>query len=264
MRLTKRITVLLLALSYHALRVLGGRSRRSRPVILTYHAIKPGDLQGFRRQMEHLGARLNGVFADACGDDDHGAVAVTFDDAFQSVVDNALPVLKRHGIPATIFVPTGYLGETPGWIVNKGVPTSEQVASAATLKGLDPALVRLGSHTVTHPRLTRLDGDTLRAELSASKQTLEEMTGRPISMLSFPYGLFNADVIEAARRAGYEQLFANVPVDGRSRALVGRINVTPGDWPIEFRLKTRGAYDWMALAVPAKRTMMMLFRRSHA
>lgn len=235
------------------------------PVVLTYHAITTRDVAGFERQMQDLGTRRQSVFADAApARGGRGAVAVTFDDAFQSVIDNALPVLRRHRIPATIFVPTGYLGDAPGWILKKGVRTPEVVASAATLKSLDPALVRLGSHTVSHPRLARLDEGTLRTELAGSKQALEEITGGPISMLSFPYGSFNDAVVEAAGRAGYQRLFANVPLETRSPLLVGRVNVTPHDWPIEFALKAGGAYNWMALAVPAKKTVMTLLGRSHA
>jgi hypothetical protein len=48
---------------------------------------------------------------------------------------------------------------------------------------------------------------------------------------------------------------------GDDSLLVGRINVSPVDWPLEFRLKMQGAYQWLALAVPAKRALLNLVRR---
>jgi peptidoglycan/xylan/chitin deacetylase (PgdA/CDA1 family) len=117
---------------------------------------------------------------------------------------------------------------------------------------------------VTHARLDRLDGAALEQELSESKHVLEQLTGAPVRMLSLPFGACSAAVVAAARRIGYEQVFANVPVAGQngSRGLEGRVNVTPRDWPVEFDLKIRGAYDWMALGVPAKRLVLQVIGKA--
>jgi peptidoglycan/xylan/chitin deacetylase (PgdA/CDA1 family) len=174
-------------------------------------------------------------------------------------------VLAKYQIPATVFVPTGYLGEEPGWSVTKGTSNrpSGRIVSRAELKSVDGQLVKLGSHTVTHPRLATLRPADLRSELAASRRTLEEIIGGPVTMLSLPYGSFNAQVIRAAGHAGYERVFANVPVDRRQdgSGLVGRVNVSPRDWPMEFRLKVMGAYEWLAVAIPAKRLLINMYGR---
>ncbi len=240
----------------------GARRREVPPVVLTYHGVAEADVPLFERQMQTLSKQARSVFPDEVADQtDRPAVAVTFDDAFQSVFDRALPILKKYRIVSTIFVPTGSIGGAPKWIAGTRAKDLGPVASEQTLKALDSALVRIGSHTVTHPRLSTLDQERLTWELESSKRALEALAGAPVQMLSLPFGSGTPGVVDAANRAGYRRVFANVPVSGGdATGLMGRINVTPHDWPIEFALKLNGAYGWMAFAVPAKRTLSRWFR----
>ena len=266
----KRILALAISLAFAAGQRIHGAIRLllfkgpapSGPVVLTYHAVADENAAKFAAQMRDLRDLARPVFADDTGD--QGATrtaAVTFDDGFQSVFDNALPILAGLGIPATLFVPTGYLAAAPGWIppICRQPGSSGIVASAETLAASNSDLVRIGSHTVSHPHLTRQARHAVHAELVESKRALEGITGTPVTMLSFPYGAFDSGVLEAAGAVGYQHVFANVPVragTGNPARLLGRINVSPRDWPIEFRLKVRGAYNWMAFAVPAKRAIL--------
>jgi peptidoglycan/xylan/chitin deacetylase (PgdA/CDA1 family) len=243
---------------YQAILRGGGElSRRETPVVLTYHSVTAEDLPRFERQMREVRRSTRPVFADEFTSVGRGrCVALTFDDAFQDVFDVALPVLALHDIVATIFVPTGYLDADPGWIVGRSVPG--KVVSRATLEALDRRRVRLGSHTVTHPRLAELEYVALQCELSESMRTLEDVTRGPITMLALPYGSCSANVLSTAKESGYERVFANVPVrNGAAKAsvLVGRVDVSPQDWPVEFRLKLYGAYEWLAWAVLLKRAV---------
>ena len=256
-RTGKRAFMVGISLAYRAL-----RRKTESTVILTYHSVREDELVLFEQQMVWLEKHARGVFTEDAtnGSDDRRRVAVTFDDAFQSVFDHVLPILARHDIPATIFVPTGYIGSEPGWVMKPGKPTGP-VASAETLARVDPRLVRIGSHSATHPRLASLEQKQLHWELSTSKSTLEALTGGPVRLLALPYGSYAPAVVAAAGRTGYERVFANVPVNGGEAspaALVGRIDISPRDWPIEYRLKMQGAYEWMALAVPTKQALRRL------
>jgi peptidoglycan/xylan/chitin deacetylase (PgdA/CDA1 family) len=120
-------------------------------------------------------------------------------------------------------------------------------------------LIRLGSHSVSHPRLGRLEKTALDTELTASRRALEGLGQEPVAMLALPYGSYARDVLEAASHAGYERVFANVPVAGEragNSRLVGRVDVSPQDWPLEFKLKATGAYEWMSFALPVKRAIV--------
>ncbi|GAG07761.1 unnamed protein product, partial [marine sediment metagenome] len=95
--------------------VLRERTRRS---IIYYHSIQKKDVCRFEKQMAYLAknCRVVGI-SEICKAkvDAQCAVAITFDDAFVSVLENAVPVLKRHGLPAGLFVPTGNLAQPPQW-----------------------------------------------------------------------------------------------------------------------------------------------------
>ena len=133
----------------------------------------------------------------------------------------------------------GILGVAPGWIDPARNPqrAAGSVASKGTLRAVDPRLVSLGSHTVTHAKLNAVDGQQLRQELSASKRALEDITGAPVCMLSLPYGSWSPRVVAAARQAGYAHIFTNVPVSHDqpvSNCPSGRVDVSPRDWSWSF------------------------------
>ena len=271
----KRVLLLTVSLAYY---LVGGGARRllelasSKPrartlVVLTYHAVTAHDVNRFASQMRLLKRRARTVFADdAAPTASAPAVAVTFDDAFQCVFDHALPLLARLEIPATVFVPTAYLGIDAGWRSDRSALSNlpRQVVSAAALTALDPSRVRIGSHTATHPHLAALAPAPLSAELVGSRTTLEALTGMPVNLLALPYGCFTLAVIEAARLTGYTRVFANMPLPLAARTsptLHGRVNVSPRDWRLEFHLKATGSYAWLATAITAKRMLLSLLGR---
>jgi peptidoglycan/xylan/chitin deacetylase (PgdA/CDA1 family) len=191
--------------------------------------------------------------------------AVTFDDAFVSLVDNALPELRRLGIPCTIFVPTGALGRHPGWIGPAHPDAGEVVAAPEVLRALarDP-LVGIGSHSVSHPNFRRLDDAQAREELSRSRTTLEELLGRPVRSFSFPHGAYTARSLQIAKECGYTRTYTIEParLSGfDDEFTIGRVRVEPSDWPIEFRLKAIGAYRWMVHASALKRRLTRMVWR---
>ncbi len=78
--------------------------------------------------------------------------------------------------------------------------------------------IEIGSHTVRHPNLARIPADELQAELMDSKRSIETHLDRPVTTISYPFGksyAVNADVCDAARRAGYR--FATSFVFGTNR-----------------------------------------------
>jgi peptidoglycan/xylan/chitin deacetylase (PgdA/CDA1 family) len=232
---------------------------------MTYHTVAPHDVPAFERQMAYLGRSTHPVFADAePAMNGRVSVAVTFDDAFDSLFDGALPAMARQGVPATIFVPTGYMGREAGWRSERGTANrpSGRVASAERLRQADPGLVRLGSHTVTHPRLADLECRDIAREVQQSRQQLESFVGAPVTMLALPYGSCSGDVVRISKASGYTRVFANVPVPAQAPAdgLFGRIDVSPRDWPLEFRLKAAGAYQWLVWAIPLKRALLAPLR----
>jgi peptidoglycan/xylan/chitin deacetylase (PgdA/CDA1 family) len=109
--------------------------------------------------------------------------------------------------------------------------------------------ITVGSHTVRHRRLDTLPEAEARQELFDSKKNLEDILGQPVPLFSFPHGAFTDRVLSLARDAGYQTVYTISPTCAREQMngfVAGRVKVDPDDWMIEFRLKLRGAYRWMA------------------
>ena len=224
---------------------------RSRLVILYYHSVPAAQRARFARQLDAIRAGADAVVAaDFCGSVAPGRllVAITFDDAYVSVIDNALPELAARGMTATIFTPSGMLGGQPGWQMEAAdTDQFETVADGECLRTLPRDLVTIGAHSVTHPHLPQIDRDTAIAEIGGSKSTLTNLLGRDVTMFSFPYGEYDDGVVELCRTAAFRFAFHTLPrmLDPADASFLrGRVRVDLADWDLEFWLKIRGAYNW--------------------
>jgi peptidoglycan/xylan/chitin deacetylase (PgdA/CDA1 family) len=172
-------------------------------------------------------------------------LAITFDDAYHSVAERALPVLERLEVPATVFACTAFLG-TPGpmrldmdeWL---GGPHEDELRAMSweQLAGLAEAGWEVGSHTRSHPRLTHTDDGELTDELAGSRADLQDRLGLAPSAVAYPFGDTDRRVMRAADDAGYSVGGAVLGVSSRSGLLAWpRVRIVRGDagWP--FRLRT--------------------------
>jgi peptidoglycan/xylan/chitin deacetylase (PgdA/CDA1 family) len=229
-----------------------GRSPNQQLVILYYHGIPTAYRASFARQMEAIrrGARVWPAFHRGSLPAGKQNVAITFDDAYVSVAENALPELAARGFHSTIFVPVGSLGSRPTWPLENGsLDSGETVMPAEQIARLPSSLVTLGSHTSTHPRLSLIDPYDAREEIEGSRVKLQTLTTQDIRLLAFPYGDHDASIIELCRVAGYDYVFSITPhpVDTTSSNFVrGRVKVDSFDGSLEFFLKYHGAYAWVS------------------
>jgi peptidoglycan/xylan/chitin deacetylase (PgdA/CDA1 family) len=173
-------------------------------------------------------------------------VAVTFDDAFRSVKEIAAPIMRRLGLPGSIYVPTNFPGRpgpmawdgTDDWV---GGPHEHELACLGwdELGELADEGWEVGAHTCSHPRLTRLTDAELAHELEGSRAACSESLGRPCRTMAYPYGDVDGRVRDAVDRAGYA-VAAGLP-DRRLGALDSldwpRLGVYRGDDRRRFRIK---------------------------
>jgi peptidoglycan/xylan/chitin deacetylase (PgdA/CDA1 family) len=129
------------------------------------------------------------------------AIAITFDDAYEDFALEAWPVLRAYGFPAHVFVPTGKVGGTSEW--DKAHGPCARILDWPAMRRLSGEGVRFGAHGVTHRALSRLAPEELEAELVGSREALEAELGASIDAIAYPYGMFNGEVVDAARGAGY-------------------------------------------------------------
>jgi peptidoglycan/xylan/chitin deacetylase (PgdA/CDA1 family) len=130
-------------------------------------------------------------------------VLITFDDGYEGVHRHALPVLARHGFPATLFVSTGWLKgphDTGG-----GLDTMLDWRQVRELAGAD---VEIGGHSHTHPQLDQLPDERLRSELVLCKEIIGDELGTVPESFAYPYGYSSRRVRETVRETGYAQALA--------------------------------------------------------
>jgi peptidoglycan/xylan/chitin deacetylase (PgdA/CDA1 family) len=237
---------------------LFGREVSGSCVVLYYHSIPAEYRQLFAGQMDKLARLTKPINVDAVPPLNPGLKysAVTFDDSFENIFDNALPELSKRNIPATVFVPADLLGQTAAWWPIGARERQEKISTAERLAQLPAEMTTIGSHTLTHPKLPTLGAAEAERELRLSKAHLEEMLKRPIKIFSFPYGAFDKNLVSLCENAGYERVFTTLPLLAfrtPSEFVTGRVGVEPTDWNLEFYLKLMGAYRWLPYAFSIKR-----------
>jgi len=197
------------------------RSRpwRSQPggndvLIVTYHAIAapaspvccPPDQ--FEADLTGLAAAgFTFVSLDDCADWLAGtrllparSVALTFDDAYASVVSTALPLLVRFGVAATIFVISERLGGDNQWPGQWRSIAPMRLANLAELKEAIAAGATIGSHSWSHRNLPDIDAQSLRTEIEDSGDRLEQLLETSVRHFAYPYGARRSREIAAVRR----------------------------------------------------------------
>ena len=183
------------------------------------------------------------------------AVLITFDDGYRDNLENALPALQKHGYPAVLFAPLGYVGDrrplphdehlVPRGILNRTLDWGE-------LRELEQAGVRIESHGISHRPLAELEIDGSAREIAISKLRLEEALGRPVRAFAYVKGSeahYRPVHLSLLRQAGYDLGFtsvsgANGPASDRFR--LRRYNVEPYP-PRTFELVLAGACDLISL-----------------
>jgi peptidoglycan/xylan/chitin deacetylase (PgdA/CDA1 family) len=189
-------------------------------LVLCYHAVSerwPAPLSvtpdAFERQLRFLVDRgyRGATLTEALADRPPGRTAVvTFDDAYRSVRELALPIMEGLGLPGSVYVPTDWpdRGEPMRW---RGIDhwldgPHEHELTCMSWEELGEMLDErweVGSHTRSHPRLTQLDDAGLTDELEGSREVMRERLAIECSSLAYPYGDADRRVVAAAERAGY-------------------------------------------------------------
>ena len=128
-----------------------------------------------------------------------------FDDGFKDFYTNAFPILKKYNFKATIYPVTDtLLGENIEW----DIYSKTEHLSANNIKEISEYGIEIGSHTATHPDLTKLSFNKINKELSDSKKCIEDIIKKPINSISFPFGSWNLDIWNAAKKSGYKNAAA--------------------------------------------------------
>jgi peptidoglycan/xylan/chitin deacetylase (PgdA/CDA1 family) len=145
----------------------------------------------------------------------HRAVVTTSWDDGHPMDVRLAELLSTLNLRGTFYVPIDY--------------EAQPRMSCAEMRALRSMEMEIGSHTVTHPRLTRVSDQVAVREFSESKETLEQMLGEPVRSFCFPEGKFARRFEPFLRAAGYH--LARTTVAFRTDS-----NFDPYAMPVTFQL----------------------------
>ena len=127
-------------------------------------------------------------------------VLLSFDDGFVDLAEFALPVLRRYGFGAVVFIVTGRVGETNTWDEAQGSAT-HHLMTAEQIRHWAAQGIEFGAHGRTHADLTTLSPDEMEKEIVGSRDDLAELLGSPVTSFAYPFGSFNEAVTKCVRQA---------------------------------------------------------------
>lgn len=227
-------------------------------IILTYHTV--GDykeilpaginmpIEAFRSHMEYLFQHQYEVVPldEIVKHMIHGqkiqgkALAITLDDGYEDHFLSAYPILKRYGFPATIFLTFQYINGY--WESEKADGGKiKALSSDQILEMQNGGLIQFGSHGYSHRNLLGIHGVEREIEIRDSKHYLEDLLGRDVPFISYPFGACDEEIKELVREAGYKAGFSiwNRKPDIYS---IPRIPLHTRDGMRRFRLKLSPVY----------------------
>ncbi|MCE5387091.1 MAG: polysaccharide deacetylase family protein [Acidithiobacillus sp.] len=179
------------------------------------------------------------------GKQEDKVVVLTFDDGYQDNVEEALPILERHGFTATCFVVSGALGGHNHWDAEQ-LGTRKAVMDRNALQAWVAAGMEVGAHTRAHPRLPQLPYPAAEAEIRGSKEDLENLLGQEVCTFAYPYGAMDIRERDLVQQSG----FLAAVTTQRGRARVGqdlwalpRISVGGHHLPHVFPLQLWTGYE---------------------
>lgn len=201
------------------------RARSQRVSILCYHRVNDEfrdnvtlGIDHFDRQIALIKRTYNVVRAKdiVTGDIDRSSerpiVAVSFDDGYLDNYENAVPILKKHKVPAIFFVSTGIVGTDRGFehdIEKIGRPLANMTWDH--LREMHADGFEIGAHTVNHVNIAQVDDALAERELCQSRDRIREEIG--ITDISYAYCFGKRTDITPARRElvkalGYTSCFS--------------------------------------------------------
>jgi peptidoglycan/xylan/chitin deacetylase (PgdA/CDA1 family) len=171
-------------------------------------------------------------------------VALSFDDGFADIGENALPVLAKFGFRATVFVATAVVDGRASFSWYDHQPA---VLDWDEIAALDRGgTLNFEAHSLTHPDLRLLSAKVARAEIAESRERLQEQLGRKVTIFCYPAGLFSERERRMAEEAGFTAAVSCEPganVATTDRFALHRIQIDHRDRLIDFRAKLGGGYD---------------------
>ena len=127
---------------------------------------------------------------------------ITFDDGFADNFFIAFPIMKKYGIKPIIFLIAHNIGTEKIHERYKDKEKDRYLKWKEIQEMLKSGVI-FGSHTLTHPDLTKLPRKQVWSEIFESKKYIEKNIGQRIDFFCYPYGRQNEKIRQTVKNAGY-------------------------------------------------------------
>jgi peptidoglycan/xylan/chitin deacetylase (PgdA/CDA1 family) len=170
-------------------------------------------------------------------------VALTFDDGLRSVLTEALPVLRRLMLPATLFVPTRWIGRANGWMAGSTCYPLP-LMTEDELREVDRGGISVESHGHKHIDMSAIPDGVVRDDLRASVDIIEGVVGRRPRYLAYPFGTHSPQAEAIAAQSGFSAVLTAFAtgVGGTPGFAYERVDMDGHESTLRLALKTRGGY----------------------
>ena len=188
-------------------------------MILCYHRINPWyendtltvNPEKFKRQINYFISKkfeFNNLEQYISFPKKNKKIVITFDDGFADNFLFAYEILKNLNIPFIIFLTVKFIGTEKLFPRYKDKEKDRFLNWDEVIEMLKNG-VEFGSHSLTHPDLTKLEKENIEKEIIDSKKIIEDKTGKEVKFFCYPYGFYNKEVIEIVEKAGYKGAVVN-------------------------------------------------------
>ena len=171
---------------------------------------------------------------------------ITFDDGYEDIYLNALPVIKKLNLKATCFFVSNLIGGFNKWDVNKKNYVKKKLMNLDQIKNWCANKLVVGSHSFDHQNLKNLNYNEKTKQLEESKKFFDNYLNINVRVFSYPYGSYDSEIVSIAkknydyavttRRSRYKVgLFDNL--------LIPRIPINEKDSLFKFILKIKTFYE---------------------
>lgn len=220
--------------------------------ILMYHSIIDNDeqsisIKSFKKQM-HLMKTMGyqTIKFNELKENNEKKFIITFDDAYENVFINAFPILRKLGFNAVCFIVANKIGHYNDWDKNKNKFKKMKIMNFEQINEWLKNGFSIGSHTLDHVDLTKLNRNDKIDQIVNSKKHLNRLFNTEIDTFAFPFGSYddetqniineNYDYAVTTKRSRFVKNKFN-------NKLLPRVPVSKNDNFFKFFLKIKTPYE---------------------
>lgn len=227
----------------------------------SYLSVRPASFKEHLRALLDCGFRFAAMSEIAAAISSNSplrgpTVALTFDDGYRDWLTVALPILAAAGARATFYVTTGLASAHPETVAAFRALTryDAEYIGPGDLRELHAAGMEIGSHTHTHPNLSRLSPTAAGHEIQFSKEWLQQAIGAPVDQFAYPFGKrglhYTDQTVASVKACGFQgaasvECVSAASVVGLDPFQIPRFFVTSEDSVETLKEKAFGALNWL-------------------